>query len=152
MHSFPFGIIPPSVSPSGPTYYNLVTPHSFGVNFGRVISIDFLYFIRLFSCVSVMAKNQGTSWTEARDQLRTWRENSDRKSREIVGLWDSLLVNKVENLGNEKYLVLEQVCVAALDCYRLPLAEYCIKILMRDFPGSLRVHKYHVMHLEALEM
>lgn len=51
-----------------------------------------------------------------------------------------------------EYLVLEQVCVAALDCYRLPLAEYCIKILMRAFPGSLRVHKYHAMHLEALEM
>ncbi|XP_015110764.1 ER membrane protein complex subunit 2 [Diachasma alloeum] len=99
-----------------------------------------------------MAKNQVTSWTEARDQLRTWRENSDRKSREIVALWDSVLMSKVENLGNEKYLVLEQVCVAALDCYRLPLAEYCIKILMRDFPGSLRVHKYHAMHLEALEM
>jgi len=51
-----------------------------------------------------------------------------------------------------EYLILEQVCVAALDCYRLPLAEYCIKILMRAFPGSLRVHKYHAMHLEALEM
>lgn len=51
-----------------------------------------------------------------------------------------------------EYLVLEQVCVAALDCYRLSLAEYCIKILMRDFPGSSRVHKYHAMHLEALEM
>ncbi|KAK0088377.1 hypothetical protein PV325_012275 [Microctonus aethiopoides] len=92
------------------------------------------------------------SWTEARDLLRTWRENSERKSREIVDLWDLSLRDKMEMLGNEKYLILEQVCVAALDSYRLPLAEYCIKILMRDFPGSLRVHKYHAMHLEALEM
>lgn len=51
-----------------------------------------------------------------------------------------------------EYLVLEQVCIAALDCYRLSLAEYCLKILMKEFPGSLRVHKYHAMHLEALEM
>lgn len=51
-----------------------------------------------------------------------------------------------------EYLVLEQVCIAALDCDRHSLAEYCIKILKREFPSSLRVHKYHAMHLEALEM
>ncbi|XP_034941115.1 ER membrane protein complex subunit 2-like [Chelonus insularis] len=100
-----------------------------------------------------MGKNRNQlSWTEARDLLRTWRENSERKSREIVELWEMVLMDKMEQLGNEKYLVLEQVCVAALDSYRLPLAEYCIKLLMREFPGSLRVHKYHAMHLEALEM
>ncbi|XP_057337363.1 ER membrane protein complex subunit 2-like [Microplitis mediator] len=92
------------------------------------------------------------TYSEARSLLRTWRENSERKSREIVDIWHSVLMDKMEQLGNEKYLILEQVCVAALDCYRLSLAEYCSKILMKEFPGSLRVHKYHAMHLEALEL
>ncbi|KAL6260576.1 hypothetical protein P5V15_008097 [Pogonomyrmex californicus] len=92
------------------------------------------------------------SWTDVRDLLRTWREDSERRSKDVVDFWENTLMGKIDRLGNEKYLVLEQVCVAALDCYRLPLAEYCIKILMRAFPGSLRVHKYHAMHLEALEM
>lgn len=38
---------------------------------------------------------------EARDLLRTWRENSERKSREIVDLWELSLRDKMEMLGNE---------------------------------------------------
>ncbi|XP_076391532.1 ER membrane protein complex subunit 2 isoform X1 [Megachile rotundata] len=92
------------------------------------------------------------SWKEVRDLFRTWREDNERRSKDVVDLWESKLMGKIDQLGNEKYLVLEQVCVAALDCYRLSLAECCIKILKREFPSSLRVHKYHAMHLEALEM
>ncbi|XP_050482642.1 ER membrane protein complex subunit 2-like isoform X2 [Bombus huntii] len=84
--------------------------------------------------------------------FRTWREDSERRSKDVVDLWESKLMAKIDQLGNEKYLVLEQVCIAALDCDRHSLAEYCIKILKREFPSSLRVHKYHAMHLEALEM
>ncbi|XP_012286223.1 ER membrane protein complex subunit 2-like [Orussus abietinus] len=91
-------------------------------------------------------------WTEVRDLFRTWREESERRSKDVVDLWENVLMLKMDQLGNEKYLVLEQVCVAALDCCQLLLAEFCIKLLMRKFPGSLRVHKYHAMHLEALEM
>ncbi|XP_001603293.1 ER membrane protein complex subunit 2-like isoform X2 [Nasonia vitripennis] len=92
------------------------------------------------------------SWSDARELLRIWRENSERRSKDVVEIWESILMPHVDNLGNEKYLVLEQVCLAALDCYRLSLADYCLKVLMKEFPGSLRVHKYHAMHLEALEM
>ncbi|XP_058789415.1 ER membrane protein complex subunit 2-A-like [Phymastichus coffea] len=92
------------------------------------------------------------SWSDARDFLRNWRENSERRSKDIVEIYESILMPHVDKLGNEKYLVLEQVCIAALDCYRLSLAEYCLKLLVKEFPGSLRVHKYHAMHLEALEM
>lgn len=98
------------------------------------------------------SKYEGFTWTDVRDLFRVWRENSERKSKDVVDLWESTLKSKINNLGNEKYLVLEQVCIAALDCYRLALAEQCLKILMAEFPGSLRVHKYHAMHLEALEM
>lgn len=31
-------------------------------------------------------------------------------------------------------------------------ADFTIKILMNEFPGSLRVHKYHAMNLEARGM
>ncbi|KAG7210248.1 hypothetical protein KM043_011796 [Ampulex compressa] len=92
------------------------------------------------------------SWYEVRDMFRTWREDTERRSREVVYLWESKLKDKVEQLGNEKYLVLEQVYVAALDCYNLAITEYCMKVLIRKFPGSLRVHKYRAMYLEALEM
>ncbi|KAH0948128.1 hypothetical protein HN011_012422 [Eciton burchellii] len=92
------------------------------------------------------------SWTEIRDLLRTWREDSERRSKDVVDFWENMLKRKIDHLGNEKYLVLEQVFLAALDCYHLPIADYCIKALMRAFPGSLRVHKYHAMQLEALEM
>ncbi|XP_076279523.1 ER membrane protein complex subunit 2 [Lasioglossum baleicum] len=92
------------------------------------------------------------SWKEARDLLRTWREDGERRSSDVVHLWERKLMLKMGQLGNEEYLVLEQVCIAALDCYHLSLAEYCIIILKQEFPNSLRVHKYHAMHLEALEM
>lgn len=42
-----------------------------------------------------------TIFTEARSLLRTWRENSERKSREIVDIWHSVLMDKMEQLGNE---------------------------------------------------
>lgn len=92
------------------------------------------------------------TWIEVRDLFRVWREDRERQSKDIVDLWESKLMSKIDQLGNEKYLVLEQVCVAALDCDRLSLAEYCMKILKKAFPGSLRVNKYHAMYMEALEM
>lgn len=49
------------------------------------------------------------------------------------------------------FLVYEQVCIAALDCSRIKIADLCIKALSDEFPGSLRVHKLHAMKLEALE-
>lgn len=45
----------------------------------------------------------------------------------------------------------EQVCIAALDCSRIKLAEQCIKELYNEFPSSVRVQKLYVMKLEALE-
>ncbi|XP_076245638.1 ER membrane protein complex subunit 2-A isoform X2 [Calliopsis andreniformis] len=92
------------------------------------------------------------SWKEVRDLFRTWREDGERRSKDVVDLWELKLMGKIDQLGNEKYLVLEQVCLAALDCYRLPLAVHCIRILKREFPSSLRVYKYRAMHLEAVEL
>lgn len=57
----------------------------------------------------------------------------------------------MHKLGNERHLVLEQVIIAALDCNRIEISDKCIKILSKDFPGSLRVEKYRAMQLEATE-
>jgi predicted Zn-dependent protease len=66
-------------------------------------------------------------------------------------LWDGILMDKQQKLGNEHLIVLEQVFIAALDCGRIRAAEDCVSMLNAQFPGSLRVEKYKAMLLEALE-
>jgi len=48
-------------------------------------------------------------------------------------------------------LVLEQVCVAALDCNRHEVADVCLRALSAEFPTSLRIRKLKALKLEALE-
>ncbi|XP_030758342.1 ER membrane protein complex subunit 2-like [Sitophilus oryzae] len=85
------------------------------------------------------------------DQLRKWRENNERKSRETLDIWLDRLWLNIDSLGNEKYLILEQVCIAALDCHVLSVAKTCIENLYKEFPNSLRVKKLEAMHFEANE-
>ncbi|XP_058450474.1 ER membrane protein complex subunit 2-like [Malaya genurostris] len=91
------------------------------------------------------------SWTDVRNLFRKWRDDNERKSDEVMMLWDVILSDKQNKLGNERHLVLEQVMIAALDCNRIETAEDCIRILTAEFPGSLRIQKYKAMLLEALE-
>ena len=45
--------------------------------------------------------------SDARDLLRQWREENVRKSRDVVHLWEHVLVHKEHKLGDEsKYHVL----------------------------------------------
>lgn len=90
-------------------------------------------------------------WSEIKDLFRKWREDNERKSDDVLHLWDSVLDSKQSKLGNERHLILEQVIIAALDCNRVEVADKCIKILAIEFPGSLRVQKYKAMRYEALE-
>ncbi|XP_046994537.1 ER membrane protein complex subunit 2-like [Schistocerca americana] len=99
-----------------------------------------------------MSWNSGKlSWSEVRDLFRKWREENERNSREIVDLWETVLMKKVHKLGDERLLVLEQVCVAALDCNRLDVADRCVHTLSTEFPTSLRVRRLRVLQLEAME-
>ena len=41
--------------------------------------------------------------------LRTWREENVRKSEEIVEIWDALLSQDPASLGEERWMILEQV-------------------------------------------
>lgn len=85
------------------------------------------------------------------EQLRTWRENNERKSRETLDIWLDRLWLNIDSLGNEKYLILEQVCIAALDCHILSVVKTCIEALSKEFPKSLRVKKLEAMYFEANE-
>lgn len=39
--------------------------------------------------------------SDARDILRNWRENTERRSKDVVELWESILMPHVDKLGNE---------------------------------------------------
>lgn len=64
-------------------------------------------------------------------------------------LYSNRIINVCFNFLEQ--LVVEQVCIAALDCHRLDIAEFCIRYLNKEFPYSLRVEKYKAMILEAQE-
>lgn len=95
--------------------------------------------------------NEDLSWSEARDILRKWRDDNERKSDEVVQIYEYCLADKIKKLGNERLIILEQVFIAALDCGRIKLAEDCIRVLISEFPESLRIMKLKAMLLEALE-
>lgn len=89
---------------------------------------------------------------EVRDLFRQWREDNERRSDDVIQLWENVLEKKLHKLANERHLVLEQVIIAAFDAHRIEVADKCISVLAKEFPGSLRVQKFKAMRLEALEM
>ncbi|XP_076065869.1 ER membrane protein complex subunit 2-like [Oratosquilla oratoria] len=90
-------------------------------------------------------------WEDVRDQLRQWREDNTRHSEEVLDMWTYCLQHYKHKLGDERWMVEEQVVIAGLDCNRLDIAEQCLLSLNRQFPGSLRVRKLKAMRLEAFE-
>nr|CAG4648206.1 EOG090X0CGE [Moina brachiata]SVE93234.1 EOG090X0CGE [Moina brachiata] len=91
------------------------------------------------------------NWEDVRDLLRNWREENCRQSEDIVDLWQNVLSNYLGKLGDEGWLVLEQVFVAALDCHNIQLANNCLSKLNQQFPGSLRVKRLKALKFSALE-
>lgn len=91
------------------------------------------------------------TWKDARDILRTYREHSIRQSQKVVDLWDTILKNSINKLGDEKYVVWEQVCFCGLDCNRIDIAEECLYQLSNKFPNSCRVRLLEELTLEFLE-
>nr|CAG4645780.1 EOG090X0CGE [Lynceus sp. MCZ IZ 141354] len=89
------------------------------------------------------------SWSELRDMLRQYRDDSVRQSQDVVDMYEELAQN-VQKLGDEQWLVLEQVTIAALDVHNMDLANNCLIRLNDQFPGSNRVRKLKAMRLEAL--
>ncbi|PVD32057.1 hypothetical protein C0Q70_07484 [Pomacea canaliculata] len=92
---------------------------------------------------------QHISWEEARNILRKLRDDQVRDGDIVVKLWEDVLMDASHKLGNELWSVYEQVCVAALDCQRLDIAETCIEALNAKFPNSVRVKRLEGLLLEA---
>jgi len=91
----------------------------------------------------------GSSFEEVRDELRAWREDNSRRSDEVLERWGDVLKDRASSLGDERWMVEEQVLVAALDCGRPEVAEECLEALRAQFPGSLRVARLQAMAMEA---
>ncbi|KAL1465453.1 hypothetical protein WDU94_005026 [Cyamophila willieti] len=98
-----------------------------------------------------MELTKNLSWSKARDILKDWRENNQRRSVEVVEIWETVLASKIHKLGDDRFVLLEQVSIAALDCNRIDVAASCIHTLIKEFPNSLRVRSLIVMKLEAQE-
>uniref|UniRef100_A0A087YMW0 ER membrane protein complex subunit 2 n=1 Tax=Poecilia formosa TaxID=48698 RepID=A0A087YMW0_POEFO len=90
-------------------------------------------------------------WEEMRDKLRKWREDNCRNSEQIVDVGEELISEHASKLGDDIWIIYEQVMIAALDCSRDDLALTCLQELRKQFPDSHRVKRLTGMRLEALE-
>uniref|UniRef100_A0A3B4U4M3 ER membrane protein complex subunit 2 n=1 Tax=Seriola dumerili TaxID=41447 RepID=A0A3B4U4M3_SERDU len=90
-------------------------------------------------------------WEEMRDKLRKWREDNCRNSEQIVDVGEELISDHASKLGDDIWIIYEQVMIAALDCSRDDLALTCLQELRKQFPDSHRVKRLSGMRLEALE-
>ncbi|KAI0231077.1 ER membrane protein complex subunit 2 [Lamellibrachia satsuma] len=89
------------------------------------------------------------TWEEAREKLSEFREDRMRNSEEVVEMWQDVLADFSYKLGDELWIVYEQVCIAACDCHQRSLAETCVTALKRQFPSSCRVHRLEGLLLES---
>lgn len=90
-----------------------------------------------------------SNFEDARTYLRKLREDQIRDAAMVVQIWEEVLMNYAYNLGDELWLIYEQVCIAALDCRRPDLAMVCIEELEAKFPKSLRVTRLEGMFYES---
>merc|ERR1711973_713279 len=96
------------------------------------------YKIGLSIITIIMDKSSPKNWKDVRDLFRVWREDNCRDSEDIVELWESTLSAYFDKLGDEGWLVLEQVFVAALDCHNMEVANFCLSKLNQEFPDYLK--------------
>ena len=89
---------------------------------------------------------------DAAKLLRTWREDTVRCSDDIVSIWEEILSDPQVDLGDERWMVLEQVAVAAMDVDRKDIVTYCLRQLRSHFDHkSFRLTRLEAMRAEMLE-
>uniref|UniRef100_A0A8C6BHF9 ER membrane protein complex subunit 2 n=3 Tax=Odontoceti TaxID=9722 RepID=A0A8C6BHF9_MONMO len=91
------------------------------------------------------------TWEEMRDKMRKWREENSRNSEQIVEVGEELINEYASKLGDDIWIIYEQVMIAALDYGRDDLSLFCLQELRRQFPGSHRVKRLTGMRFEAME-
>lgn len=93
-----------------------------------------------------------SSSEEMREQLREWRDDGSRHSDEVVQFWEEGLDSAMDEFEDEKWMVLEQVTVSALDMNRSDIVTECLEKLVEKFgSSSLRVRRLLAMKLEMAE-
>ena len=92
-------------------------------------------------------------FSDAREYLRTLREDNVRSSDDVIELYEEFISDGTNEFGDEKWMVLEQVVIAAFDTHREDIAEDCIKELstMFDPSSSLRMLRLRAMQAEMHE-
>ncbi|CAH8613456.1 unnamed protein product [Heterobilharzia americana] len=115
----------------------------------------------LFSCVTFLLSmvtdvfkekensRQKISKQCALDELRAIREGGLRENERVVDLWKLSLSDCINKLGYEKYSILEQVFIAALDVGDEDLACECLDRLLAKFRNSSRINRLFGMYLES---
>uniref|UniRef100_A0A8C2ZMR0 ER membrane protein complex subunit 2 n=1 Tax=Cyclopterus lumpus TaxID=8103 RepID=A0A8C2ZMR0_CYCLU len=101
--------------------------------------------------MATISEMYDVGWEEMRDKLRKWREDNCRNSEQIVDVGEELISEHASKLGDDVWIIYEQVMIAALDCSRDDLALTCLQELRKQFPDSHRVKRLSGMRLEALE-
>ncbi|XP_074997375.1 ER membrane protein complex subunit 2 isoform X4 [Calonectris borealis] len=78
------------------------------------------------------------TWEDMRDKMRKWREENYRNSEQIVDVGEELINEYASKLGDDIWIIYEQVMIAALDCSRddLALAARKRKIAIRKAQGK----------------
>jgi tetratricopeptide (TPR) repeat protein len=87
------------------------------------------------------------------EKLRKYRDENYRSHDEVIDLWTEVLSKRnLSSLGDEKWLILEQVCKSALHCSKQSLARQCLEQLEKQFKTtSRRVTTLNAMYYESIE-
>ena len=80
-------------------------------------------------------------------QLRDFRENCVRDPEAIRDVWPKLDAIERKLSVEEKWTVIEQFCMAAIDLDDLDIIESCLVRLNKQFPESKRVKLLNIMAL-----
>jgi tetratricopeptide (TPR) repeat protein len=73
------------------------------------------------------------------EKLRQYRDENSRSHDEVIELWMKILSkSKLSSLGDEKWLILEQVFKSALHCSQETIADECLEQLTKQFQSTSR--------------
>lgn len=80
---------------------------------------------------------------EVKEMLNKWREENTRDPVRVRDLWAQFALDRLS--GDDKWPIIEQVCIAAMDLHDHSLIKVCLTQLDAKFPGSQRVRRLKTM-------
>lgn len=81
--------------------------------------------------------------SEVKEMLSKWREENTRNPVKVRDLWAQFSLDRLT--GDDKWPIIEQVCIAAMDLHDHHLIKSCLTQLESKFPGSQRVRRLKTM-------